>query len=274
MRDLRGRWTTVQGIRTFARVGGLDKPGPPVVLVPGIGVSGRYFVPLARRLVRHAPTLAIDLAGAGRSGRPPHAESVPQLADFLAAWLDAVGIERATFVGNSMGCQVLVDLAARRPERVDRLVLVSPTVDPRARTGPQALVRLAGDLPHEPLSLVPILVLDYVRFGVVRFVQTGLYALRDRPEDKLPLIQAPTLVVRGDLDPLVPERWGEEVRDLLPHGRLAVLEGEPHACHYSAPDRVAALVLEEREQGVGDLGGSVEHRDVSGTGHDDDTGVS
>jgi pimeloyl-ACP methyl ester carboxylesterase len=264
----------VQGIRTYARVGGLRKPGPPVVLVPGIGVSGRYFVPLARRLVHHAPTLAIDLAGAGRSGRPPHAESVPQLADFLTAWLDAVGIERAMFVGNSMGCQVLVDLASRRPERVDRLVLTSPTVDPRARTGPQVLVGLAGDLPHEPLSLVPILVLDYVRFGVIRFVQTGLYALRDRPEDKLPRIQAPTLVIRGDLDPLVPERWAEEVRDLLPHGRLAVLHGEPHACHYSAPGRVAELVLEERQQGAGDLGGGVEHRDVPGSGDDDDTSVS
>jgi len=245
-----------------------------VVLVPGIGVSGRYFAPLARRLAAHMPTFAIDLAGAGRSGRPPHAESIPQFADFLTAWLDAVDIERATFVGNSMGCQVLVDLAARRPERVDRLVLTSPTVDPDARNGLLVLARLVSDLPHERLSLVPILVQDYVRFGVVRFVQTGLYALEDRPEDKLPRVQAPTLVVRGDLDPLVPERWAEQIRDLLPHGRLVVLHGEPHACHYSAPDRVAALVLEERQQGARDVGGSVEHRDVSGPGHDDDAGVS
>jgi pimeloyl-ACP methyl ester carboxylesterase len=241
----------VQRIPTYARVGGLDKPGPPVVLVPGIGVSGSYFVPLARRLARRVPTFAIDLAGAGRSGRPPNAESVPQLADFLTAWLDAVEIERATFVGNSMGCQVLVDLASRRPERVDRLVLTSPTVDSHARSGLEVLWALARDLPHERLSLVPILLADYVRFGVIRFVQTGLYALQDKPEEKLPQIEAPTLVVRGDLDPLVPQRWAEEVRDLLPNGRLVVLQGEPHAAHYSAPDRVAELVLEERQEGPG-----------------------
>src|ERR671925_626151 len=224
----------------------MDKPGPPVVLVPGIGVSGRYFVPLALRLARHAPTLAVDLAGAGRSGRPPHADSVPQFAGFLAAWLDSVGIDRATFVGNSMGCQVLVELAAREPQRVDRLLLASPTVDPRARTGFQVLGGLLRDVRHEPRSLLPILARDYFDYGVIRFFQTGLYALEDRPEDKLTRIQAPTLVVRGDLAPLVPGRWAEQVRDLLPHGRLVVLHGEPHACHYSAPDRVAALVLEQR----------------------------
>jgi 2-hydroxy-6-oxonona-2,4-dienedioate hydrolase len=245
---LRDRWTTVQGIRTFAREGGLDKPGPPVVLVPGIGVSSRYFVPLALRLVEHVPTFAVDLAGAGRSGRPPHAKSIPELAHFLAAWLDSVEVERATFVGNSLGCQVLVELATTEPRRVDRLVLTSPTVDPLARTFLKVLWALVRDLPHEPFSLLPILARDYFRFGVIRFLQTGRYALEDRPEDKLPKIDAPTLVVRGDLDPLVPERWAEEVRDLLPRGRLVVLHGEPHACHYSAPKRVADLVLEERQQ--------------------------
>ena len=247
----------MQGIRTYARVGGLDRPGPPVVLVPGIGVSGRYFVPLARRLVRHVPTLAVDLAGAGHSGRPPHAESIPQFADFLAAWLDSVGIERASFVGNSMGTQVLVDLAAREPQRVDRLVLTSPTVDSRARDGLQVLWHLFRDIFDEPLSLVPIVVIDYATFGPIRFVETGRYALADRPEDKLPRVEAPTLVVRGELDPLVPERWAEEVAGLLPNGRLVVLPGEPHACHYSAPAAVARLVLDHLGR---DLGESDERR--------------
>jgi 2-hydroxy-6-oxonona-2,4-dienedioate hydrolase len=240
---LESRWTTVDGLRIHARVGGLDRPGAPVVLVPGIGVSGRYFVPLARRLVRHVPTLAIDLPGAGQSGRPPQALSIPELADSLAAWLDAVGIARAAFVGNSMGTQVLVDLASRAPERVERLVLTSPTVDPEGRTGREQLERLLVDIRNEPLSLLPIVGLDYLTFGPIRFVETGRYALADRPEDKLPLVEAPSIVVRGAEDPLVPERWARQVASLLPHGRLVVLDGEPHACHYTAPDRVAGLVL-------------------------------
>ena len=240
---LQSRWTTADGLRIHARVGGLDRPGPPVVLVPGIGVSGRYFVRLARLLLRQVPTLAIDLPGAGRSGRPSHALSIPELADSLAGWLDAVGVARARFVGNSMGCQVLVDLASRASQRVERLVLTSPTVDPQARTGPEQLERLLVDIRNEPLSLLPIVALDYVTFGPLRFVETGRYALADRPEDKLPLIEAPTVVVRGDEDPLVPQPWAEQMTGLLPDGRLVVLEHEPHACHYTAPHRVAPLVL-------------------------------
>ena len=230
-------------LRIHARVGGLGQPGVPIVLVPGIGVSGRYFVPLARRLLRRRPTLAIDLPGAGKSSRPPHALPIPELANSLAAWLDAVGILRAGFVGNSMGCQVLVDLASRAQARFDSLVLTSPTVDPQARTGPEQLERLLEDIPREPLSLLRIISFDYLRFGPARFVETGKFALEDRPEDKLPLVEAPTVVVRGDQDPLVPQRWAEEVAELLPHGRLVVLKGEPHACHYSAPDRMAQIIL-------------------------------
>jgi pimeloyl-ACP methyl ester carboxylesterase len=269
---LQSRWTTVGGLRIHARVGGLDRPGHPVVLVPGIGLSSRYFVPLARRLLSHVPTLAIDLPGAGRSRRPPHALSIPELADTLAAWLDAVGIDRAACVGNSMGCQVLLDLASRAPERVDRLVLVSPTIDPEHQSGPEQLGCLIRDLPHEPRSLLPIVAFDYLTFGPIRFVETGRFALADRPEDKLPLVEAPTLVVRGDEDPLVPQRWAEQVVRLLPNGRLVVLRDEPHACHYSAAGHVAGLVLDFLEEGQErgrDLGRRVEHRDVSGTRDDE-----
>ena len=241
---LESRWTTVGSLRIHARVGGLRQRGGPVVLVPGIGVSGRYFAPLAGALVPHVPTLAIDLPGAGRSGRPPRALSILELADSLAAWLDAVGIERADFVGHSMGTQVLVDLAARMPDRVARLVLVSLTVDPAARTGREQLERLVEDVRNERLSLLAIIALDYLGFGPIRFVETGRYALADRLEEKLPLVRAPTVVVRGDRDPLVPQRWAEEASGLLPDGRLVVLHGEPHGCHYSAAERIARLVLD------------------------------
>jgi 2-hydroxy-6-oxonona-2,4-dienedioate hydrolase len=269
---LQSRWATVGGLRIHARAGGLDRPGLPVLLVPGIGVSSRYFVPLARRLLRRMPTLAIDLPGAGRSRRPPHALSISELADALAAWLDAVGIDRAACVGNSMGCQVLLDLASRAPERVDRLVLVSPTIDAERRSGPEQLACLLRDVPHEPLSLLPIVAFDYLTFGPIRFVETGRFALADRPEDKLPLVEAPTLVVRGDEDPLVPQRWAEQVAGLLPNGRLVVLRDEPHACHYSAADRVARLVLDFLEEGQersGDLRRRVEHRHVARAGDDE-----
>jgi len=113
----------------------------------------------------------------------------------------------------------------------------------RPGRGPSRSSGSSRTSPREPLSLLPIIAYDYLRFGPARFVETGRFALEDRPEDKLPLVEAPTVVVRGNQDPFVPQRWAEEAAGLLPHGRLVVLEGEPHACHYSAPDRVAQIIL-------------------------------
>ena len=68
-------------------------------------------------------------------------------------------------------------------------------------------------------------------------------ALADRIEEKLPHIQAPTLVVRGARDPLVPSRWAEGGHALLPHGRLVVLPARPTPPNFSAPDALLRAVL-------------------------------
>ena len=60
-------------------------------------------------------------------------------------------------------------------------------------------------------------------------------AMEDRIEDRLPFIAAPTLVVRGGNDPLVPQRWAEEVVRRLPRGELRVLAGLGHTINYTAP---------------------------------------
>src|SRR4051794_30941443 len=143
---LGSRWDTVWGLRGHARVGGR---GRPVVLVHGLGVSSRYFVPLAERLVRRYAVLAPDLPGYGRSGTPDRALGIEALAEALRAWLDRAELPTASLVGNSVGCQVAVELAARSPERVERLVLVGPTMDPSAPTLLRQSVRLARDLVHE-----------------------------------------------------------------------------------------------------------------------------
>ena len=61
-------------------------------------------------------------------------------------------------------------------------------------------------------------------------------------EAKLPLVRAPALVVRGSADPIVPERWARQVANLLPHGRLVVIPGAPHAAHFAAAEKVLHAV--------------------------------
>jgi pimeloyl-ACP methyl ester carboxylesterase len=224
--------------------------GETIVCVHGIGVSSRYFVPLARELAHDHRVLVPDLPGYGRTPKPPRALGISELADALREFLDGEGLDRVPLVANSMGCQIVVDLTVRTPDRVASLVLVGPTVDPYWRSVRQQVPRFALDCIREPPSLLAIIALDYAIFGPRRFVATARSALRDRPEDKLPHVRAPTLVVRGERDGFVSQRWCDDAARLLPHGRLAVVPGVAHAAHYAAPGRVAALVREELEQRI------------------------
>src|SRR3954454_21095522 len=89
----------VGDVKIHARTGGT---GPPVVLVHGYGVSGRYLLPLARVLAARCAAYVPDLPGHGRSDQPPAAPGIPELAEALGAWLDVVGVERPALVASSM----------------------------------------------------------------------------------------------------------------------------------------------------------------------------
>ena len=221
----------------------VDATAPAVVLVHGLGVSSRYMMPTAVRLSTHARVFAPDLPGCGLSDKPPRALSIPELADALAAWMKACRLEQAVLVGNSLGAQIIVDFAVRYPERVLRAVLVAPTIDPRARVFMRQVMRLLLDALREPLSLTPLAIGDYLRAGLFRASRTLSYALVDRIEDKLPLMRARTLVVRGGKDPIVPQRWMEDATALLPSARLVVIPHAAHAVNYNAPDELADEVL-------------------------------
>lgn len=79
--------------------------------------------------------LVPDLPGFGRSINPDHALSIPEFADSAAAFLDEVGVERATIIGNSLGCAILASFAHRHPDRIERAVLVSPAGPDYLRLG-------------------------------------------------------------------------------------------------------------------------------------------
>src|SRR3712207_3371027 len=191
--------------------------GAPVVfLVHGLGVSSRYMAPPARRLAPAYRVYAPDLPGFGRSAKPPHVLTIAELADALAGWMDAVGIDRAALLGNSLGCQIIVDFALRHPERISRAVLVGPTMDRRARTALRQFWRLVLDTPREAPSQPLIVVRCYLQAGLRRAWRTLQYGLADPIEEKLPRVRVPTLVVRGARDPIVPHGWAEEVARLLP----------------------------------------------------------
>jgi 2-hydroxy-6-oxonona-2,4-dienedioate hydrolase len=233
----------VDGLRTYARVSE-DRAagGPPVVLVHGLVVSGRYLGPLLNELARSYAVYAPDLPGFGRSEGPAGALDVVGLADALAAWMRATGLRGAVLVGNSMGCQVIVELVLRHPDLVEKVVLQGPTMDPRARSAPRQMWRLLIDTTREPPSLVAIEGLDLLRASVRGSWRTFRHSLDYPIEERLPRVHVPALVVHGSRDRISPRYWAEEVARLLPDGRLVELPGTPHAANYSAPAEFARAV--------------------------------
>ncbi len=215
--------------------------GVPLILVHGLDLSHRYMMPTAECLAPEFRVYVPDLPGFGDSGHPAKVLDVPGLADALVAWMDATGLERASLLGNSFACQIIVDLAARYPGRVSRAILQGPTTPPRERSWFWQFVRWRQNNRYNPPELGPISWSDYRKAGYKRALQSFRLSLLDRVEDKLPRVAAPTLVVRGQHDPIARASWAEEVTGLLPDGRLVVIPGVAHTLVYTAPEQLATV---------------------------------
>ena len=227
---------------------------PTVVLVHGLGMSSLYMEPLAQRLAAHFDVYAPDLPGFGLSEKPAAVLSVPQLADALADFLDAAGLARPHFIGNSLGCEILVDLAFRHPHRVERLVLQGPTPDPHHRSILAKLILFSATIIFERWSIIGVAVRDYVRCGLRRYVKTFWRMIDYEMRGKLPRIDAPALVVRGTRDLIITEAAAQEVADLLANGELVIVKGAAHGMNYSHPDAFAAAILAFLTSGARDDG--------------------
>lgn len=245
---LRSVWDTVDGLRVHGRVA-TARAGVPIVFVHGLGVSTRYLEPTMTRVAADFPVAGIDLPGFGRSDSPGHAYDITELARALATWLDARRIGPAILVGNSYGCQVIVECVSRAPSRALGLVLNAPTMDPGHRTVAGVLVRFAADAPRERPRLTGIVARDYLRAGPLRLLTTLRHALRHRIEELLPELEIPVLVVAGARDPLVTVEWAGEVARLAGSARAGAAGGElqvvptaAHALPYDEPEAFAALI--------------------------------
>ncbi|TDE52786.1 alpha/beta hydrolase [Nonomuraea mesophila] len=217
-------------------------PGQAVVCVHGAGVSSRELLPLVEVLGERYDAWAIDLPGFGASGKPDRPLVLPAQADVVAAWVERTGLERPCLLGVSYGCQVVVDVAVRHPEAAAALVLAGPTVDPRGRSPWRLAGQWLRNAPGESPRMMPLNVADYRDAGPRAVLAAFGESIRDRVEDKLPLVTVPALVIRGGKDRMVPQAWAEEVTRLLPYGRLEVMDGLPHMTVYRDPRRVADAV--------------------------------
>ena len=238
-------WLIVDGLPVYHRYApGPTSPtsptSPTLVHVHGFGISGTYLEPTAALLAGEYRTYVPDLPGMGRSVRPERPLDLPALARALLAYCDAAGVERATFVGNSLGCPIVVEVASQFPERVEGVVLVSPAGGPNNQPLALALRQMATDAPREPLGLLPIAVRDYLRFGFVRGWALFGAMTRYPVLDRLAGVTAPTLVIAGVRDPLVRVDRAHVFHDLA-HVTAVQVTGA-HALNFSHPQLIAHLI--------------------------------
>lgn len=193
------------------------------------------MAPAAGLLARDFPVYVPDMPGFGDSDKPP-AQTLDQMMEAIEGWLQARGIERASFIGNSMGCELIIKLAVAYPHRVARMVLQGPSVDPPARSYDGMAGRLMKNMIKERSSaLNDIARDDYAKATIPRVVKTAFMTFKDEPEKKLPAVECPVLVVRGGSDPVISQEWAERVASLPRDGRLIVIPNYAHTVHFIAP---------------------------------------
>lgn len=217
-----------------------------VVLLHGLSGSALWWHRNVRSLAGRYRVLLPELVGFGRSPAAGRLPSIGETAELLERWMEALGLGRVHLVGHSMGGQISIHLAARHPGRIDRLVLVDAAGIPRPRTT-RKLLRFALELTPlwrwgDPLFL-PTIVRDTWAAGG-RTVGSALrHIVLDDVRPLLPRIGAPTLIIWGERDSLVPLVDAGTLRGAIPRSELAVLRGAAHNPMVDRPRDFDRLVL-------------------------------
>jgi pimeloyl-ACP methyl ester carboxylesterase len=240
---LEERWTIVEGRPLLYRTNRSPAPAgaPAIVHLHGFAIGGRYLLPTAEALAPHHPTYVPDLPGFGRSHKPPRSLDLTELADATARFMDAVGLEHAVLLGNSMGCAVTAEFAARHPARITAAVLCSPAGGPNNQPLRRALGQMLLDGPRENPRMLPAAASDYLRYGLVDAFRLFRALMAYPVVTRVERLALPVLVVAGDRDPLVNPARAHLIAQ-LPHVTIVFIDGAAHALNFSHPDELAHVV--------------------------------
>jgi pimeloyl-ACP methyl ester carboxylesterase len=220
--------------------------GPPIVLLHGLGADSRTWRLAMPVLAGQGHVYALDQLGFGQSEKPEISYRVQTLVDSLGGFLDAMHVDRASIVGNSLGGWVAASFAASHPERVDHLVLVDAAgygepgqivQDYLSRFDPgmaaQAQQFLSGLSPEERTAMEAALAAYFARrsrgdgYAMGSLIQSIVRG-EDALGDSVKRIQAPTLVLWGRNDPVIPVGTADKLAGDIPKAKKIVLDGCGH----------------------------------------------
>ncbi len=218
--------------------------GEPVILVHGLSGSTRWWMENVEALARLYRVYLVDLPGFGAMRRAPLRQGVHAATSWLIRWMETVGARHAHLVGHSMGGLICLRVAAERPDLVNRLALVAPAVwfvrgSLFTRIGP-----LVGETRQFSPRFFATLSYDALRAGPVTLLRSARDLLREDVARDLTAIRAPTLLIWGEHDALVPVLVGYELRRVIPQSRLLVLKDASHVPMFHDARRFNAALLQ------------------------------
>ncbi|WP_439030119.1 3-oxoadipate enol-lactonase [Gordonia terrae] len=239
---------------------------PAVVLSNSLGSTHGMWDAQVAALEERFTVVRYDTRGHGDSPIPQGPYTIDDLADDVIALLDRLGIERAHLVGLSLGGMTMMRVAARNPERVDRLgLLCTAAYLPPAQgwTDRAALVRADGtsavaaavvqrwftpgylDANSEARQAYEAMVAATPAEGYAACCE-AIATMDQRPD--LSSIAAPTLAIAGADDPATPPNLLGDIVDAVPHGRLLVVPESAHLANAQQADIITPALLEHLEQ--------------------------
>lgn len=251
--------------------------GPVVLLVHGMAGSSSMWKPSIPHFDPSVTYVAPDLPGHGRSAKPRGDYSLGAQASILRDLLVALGHDRVTVVGQSLGGGIALQFAYQYPERCERLVLVCagglgqevmpllrgltlPGVDlvlplafqPAYRAVVEGFAGLIGRIGFHPKPVTVETWRSYTSLIDAATREAFLHTLKSvvdlrgqrvSARDRLYLASAmPTLIVWGDRDPIIPVSHAHRTHEDIPGSRLEIFEGAGHYPHCEDPRRFASVL--------------------------------
>lgn len=260
------RFVQIAGVRVRVREEG-SSDAPVIVLLHGYTHSLETWDAWAEELAKTHRVIRYDLLGHGLTGPDPKKRYAPaERAAFLRDVFDALNVEKASVAGNSLGGLIAWRFAADNPERVEKLILVDaaaysingvtdepvpipPAMDVFLRTAPEAGVAAtvafvyADDSKIRPERVEALRDMMRRKGNGQAFVDhIAEFTLPD-PSADLARIAAPTLILWGREDALIPVAQGEMLEDAIPDARLIIYDGAGHAPQEEIPEQSVSDAL-------------------------------
>ena len=229
----------------------------PLLILHGWGASSESWILLQRALSKEGfRVIAIDLPGFGRTNPPATAWGVQEYSSLVEQFVSAIGLDTFSLLGHSFGGQIAITFAVQNPEKIKKLILAAPPGIRRPPGVKEKLFSAVSKAARIFLWFVPsknakeafrkavyrlMKRRDYVRAeGVMREVMQRV--IREDLFSIFSQIRAPTLIIWGDDDRMVPVRDAYTLLREIPHSAVEIIPRAGQAPHLNTPEKLSQLV--------------------------------